>query len=117
MPDHRSLSFVACLSALLTAACHSTQPNVTDRSAASAAELRVPDHVGYRPAPWRLTTPDALERTVLWVSHIVVMHSDSHPEQTPLRSSGWSPDRLPALSRQDAYRMAVQVRARAEAHP
>src|SRR3954447_20490461 len=52
----------------------------------------------YPRARWRLGSPQPLERTVLWVSHILIRHRDVPPSVISFRPSFWyaappAPDR------------------------
>jgi hypothetical protein len=74
--------------------------------------------IGYERAAWRLVTFQELDRTVLWVSHIVVMHRASQLSGTLLRAPGWTPDpKLPERSEQEALSRALEIAALAAKNP
>jgi parvulin-like peptidyl-prolyl isomerase len=50
-----------------------------------------PPRIGYPRARWRLASGSEIERTLLWVSQIVIAHEGSQPD-TLLRFGGWTPD-------------------------
>src|SRR4249920_3570252 len=70
------------------------------------------DEAGYTypPGPWRLAPFKELDRTVLWVSHIVVMSEASQPLGSRLRNLGWQPDSLPTRSAQAARALIERVK-------
>jgi NIMA-interacting peptidyl-prolyl cis-trans isomerase 1 len=80
----------------------------------SAAVARVPS---YPHARWRLASPADLGRTVLWVSHIVVMHRDSAPAISGLRALDWAPDTIQSRSADEAMRRARELAQRARSNP
>jgi hypothetical protein len=75
------------------------------------------DRVGYPQARWRLATRDELDRSVLWISHIVVMHEKSSTDLTVLRPGAWNPDTPPTRSVAEARARAIKVAALARETP
>ena len=73
----------------------------------------------YPKAAWRLAGWDDLDHTVLWVSHIVIAHSDSKPSQVPqLRPPGWQPDPPnPKRTADEALEKAQAIAKQASEHP
>jgi hypothetical protein len=91
----------------LDLACKSDAP-----SAASVAPgpLAAPERALSEPAyprgRWRLASFDTLDRTVLWVSHILIRHRDSSDE-LGFRAQFWTTDQPRATrSKQDAARLS-----------
>ena len=99
--------------ALAVVGCHKApngSPSATPAQG-DAASSAVPVHVGYLPGRWRLAELGAMERSIVWVSHLVVMHRDSQPGRLWLRGETWAPDTLPNRSRDEAYRLAEEARS------
>jgi hypothetical protein len=103
-------AFVIACCALVPLGCHRH-----DRAAA-ARDHAVADRA-YPPGRWRVAQFAEVDNVVLWVSHIVVMHQQSQPEVSKLRPADWRPDELPKRSVDEAYRIASEVKTRAQAHP
>lgn len=71
----------------------------------------------YPPGRWRLASARELERSVLWVSHILVRHRESEP-QAPLTLATWHPlGRGPERSPEEALRLARRLADELRAHP
>lgn len=77
---------------------HSAEPVV-------AKETRLAE--AYPRGTWRLVPFEELDRTVLWVSHIVIAHENSQPTTTKLRSPNWSPDAKPVARRSQGEALAL----------
>jgi hypothetical protein len=56
------------------------------------------------------------DTTVLWVSHILISHSQAEPDSV-LRPLGWAPDQRAQRSVAEAASLARRVGAEAKAHP
>ena len=72
---------------LVETGCHE-KPNASRPSPAPAIRTAI----GYERAKWRLANFDELDRSVLFVSHVLVMHSASDSSNVQLRAPGWAPD-------------------------
>lgn len=104
------------LVALLGGSCGSRELHggTAVRAAGSQPQLRRP----YPRGRWRTASFAELDRTVLWVSHILIQHVDSRSTLSPLRGFGWSPDeRASTHSDAEASALAQRVAALAQAHP
>jgi hypothetical protein len=90
---------------------------VSDPPSLGAGGVHAP--VRYPRGRWRLAPWEDLDRTVLWVSHIVVFHADSSPVGVmQLRPDGWKPDgALPARSVSDALERATKIAEVAAVNP
>jgi hypothetical protein len=84
---------------------------------AAAAEARVLA----RPYPrgrWRLTPPHQLENVVLWLSHILIRHDQVESSAVSLSFGDWTwPLPTATRSREEAFALAEQLAARAQAAP
>src|ERR1700749_1332401 len=103
-PLHRVLWVVVLL--LISSGC-SGQRASTVLAQGKAARSQPFGH--YPHAHWRLANGDELGRTVLWASHIVIMHRQSQSAGSGLRWLGWSPDVIPERSPEDAMALATRV--------
>jgi hypothetical protein len=113
------LLVVAVTLALLPTAVgcrRSTSPSGTGGSAPDRPTSIVGN---YEHGRWRIATRQELERTVLWVSHIVVLDREANRDGIPLLRPGhWDPDgTMPDRSRDEALARASAVAAQAAAHP
>ncbi|MDD9967068.1 MAG: peptidylprolyl isomerase [Myxococcales bacterium] len=71
----------------------------------------------YPKATWRLA-PDRLEEVALRVSHILILHEQSRPEDAGnLRLAGWRPDAPSTRTRQAARQLALEVARKAHRAP
>lgn len=86
-----------------------------DRSASSAKTQKKMN--AYRHGVWRLASDDDIGRTVLWVSHILVMYRESSGGGSPFRPMAWDPDAKATRSSDEAYARAVDLMKRAQADP
>lgn len=67
---------------------------------------------------WRLADRTELRRVKLWLSHILIRHSNSSPRAISFSFGDWDAAPLPpARRRQEALALATQIAAEAEAHP
>jgi len=82
-------------------------------SSAASAEQPAP----YPHGLWRVASDRELSRTVLWVSHIVVMDRESDGLGLVFRPVGWHPDGPHDRSREEALRIAQRVLREAQADP
>lgn len=104
---------------VLLVGCHSSSKSsvhdgLAENSPARTADAS-PSAPAYPHARWRLATMDELNRTVLWVSHILIRHERSDRE-APF-SHGWVVGPPPRRSREDARILAESLAARAVAAP
>ena len=95
----------------LAAGCRSS-PTLTGAGSAAEAAALAP----YSPAPWRLLPWAERDRVVVYLSHIVISHSEAFPDPA-LRPLGWAPDARAARSRAEAQALAVQIATEAASHP
>ncbi|HVW23983.1 MAG TPA: peptidylprolyl isomerase [Polyangiaceae bacterium] len=60
-----------------------------------------------------------LNRTFLWVSHVVIAYDEASPKATALRTGHWSPDPVPVAqrSKSEALRLANKVQQLAQEDP
>jgi hypothetical protein len=66
--------------------------------------------IGYGLGRWRLAPFEEVNRTVLWVSHIIIMSKDSNPADPSFRPMTWRPDPpMPARSDAEALSRALMV--------
>jgi hypothetical protein len=86
-------------------------------AALAPAGSTIPANLGYPPGRWHFASTAELTRSIVWVSHILVMHGGSDPARVALRGDGWSPDAVPSRSREEAYQLALKLKARADADP
>jgi hypothetical protein len=96
-------------SSLITGCSRDRAGNVSRANAAPAA--------AYPRAMWRLSSMSQLNRTVQWVSHILITHRNS--AYSPfLRPMHWTPDGPPSRrSPQDAQILARQIAMGAQSQP
>jgi hypothetical protein len=74
--------------------------------------------IGYSPARWRFARFEEINRTVLWVSHIVIMHKRSSPGEPSLRPMEWRPDGpMPDRTEGEALSRALKVAELAAKNP
>lgn len=73
-----------------------------------------PPTARYPRARWRLASYDELNRTVFWLSHIVITHESSHPEASLLRCESWTPDSI-SRDRKEREALALATRISDEA--
>jgi hypothetical protein len=67
---------------------------------------------------WRLADRTELRRVVLWLSHILIRHSDSSPRAISFSSGDWEAAPPPPVRhRKEALALAMQVATEAEAQP
>jgi hypothetical protein len=86
-------------------------------SAPAASATAAHQHGPYPPARWRLASAEELDRSVLWVSHILIRHRDS-TTQAPFVLADWRP--LPAppeRSRNEALVLAQRLEGELRARP
>lgn len=77
---------------------------------APATGSGAPPPIGYSPARWRLVSFQEINRTVLWVSHIVIMHRESNAADPIMRPVTWRPDPpMPARTDAEALSRALMV--------
>ena len=87
---------------------------------ASASSTTAPPAPGDRPEPypqgsWRAAPPTELDRTVLWLSHLVIRHVDVDGSRTPFNLTGWQSGALPATrSRLEAFQLAERLARQAQ---
>ena len=90
------------------------------RAAAAASSAAAPRAVQPSPYPagrWRLASARELERSVLWMSHILVRHRESEA-QAPLTLATWRPlGRGPQRSPEEALALARRLASELSAHP
>jgi hypothetical protein len=73
---------------------------------------------GYPRGRWRTASFADLDRTVLWVSHILIRHVGAQSDLSPLRAVGWFPNAVPSTRSESAARaLALRVAELAQAHP
>lgn len=111
-PSAKQAAAVAiALVALLGAASYKRWGNGAKRVAAvNASAAQATPALGYMPARWRLATFADVNRVVMWVSHIVVHHEESHFDDPSFRAPGWSPDApQPKRSKAEALERALLV--------
>lgn len=83
-------------------------PKASDPSAIEQAPAST-SAPSYPAGRWRLAPFHAQHEAILWVSHIVLMHSESRPESSVLRPPGWTPDIKGSRTREEAERLAREV--------
>jgi hypothetical protein len=67
---------------------------------------------------WRLADPRDLRHVVLWLSHVLIRHSESLPRAVSFSIGDWdAAPAPPARSRDEALAIALQIAAKAEAQP
>lgn len=67
---------------------------------------------------WRLADRTELRRVKLWLSHILIRHSDSSPRAISFSFGEWdAAPAPPARRREEALALAAQIAAEAEAQP
>lgn len=72
--------------------------------------------VPYQPAGWRMAPFEELERTTLWIGHIVIRHQQS--DASLFRGGDWRPDDPnPPRSPAEAQALAEKIAAEAAAAP
>jgi parvulin-like peptidyl-prolyl isomerase len=100
--------------------CSSRHGRVGAEASASGdggARAAPPANPVYPPGRWRLASEADLSRSIVWLSHIAVMHRGSQPARSGLRAGAWSPDTLPDRSREEAYEIARGLLTRLRANP
>jgi hypothetical protein len=111
-------SFFHVLSALVlltsTFACSDGRASA---SAVRSGEPLAKPFARYPHAHWRFASGEELNRTVLWASHILIMHRLSQSENSGFRWLGWSPDTVPNRSPEEALALATRVMEKAQAEP
>lgn len=108
-----SLSPILLLWALVPA-CSAPRETPENRTELPSVSAQVS---AYPPGRWRLASADDLARTVLWVSHIVVMHRDTSHGDPYFRPGEWVPDSIPSRSFAEARALATQIAERARSDP
>lgn len=104
-----------CCTGLTSSACQRSRAQGESReSSSNASRPFLPKHapaVAYPRAAWRLVTWQELDRTILWVSHIVILHEKSNRlGVTALRPGDWNPDTtLPKRTEEAAFDRALKV--------
>lgn len=110
------LGFLCVLLVALACAC-GRGTRLTSTAAAADTTSHDIDRRPYPRGAWRLAPQRDLDRSVVWLSHIVIMHRDSKPTNSLLRALSWAPDRAVERSREAAYKLALDVARQANAHP
>jgi hypothetical protein len=103
---------------LLTTTCSRHRTEAPAGSAPTAEGDHGDRH--FQPYPhgtWRLASGYELARTVLWTSHIVIMHSESDGGGLGFRPGIWKPDTRPTRTRDEAYHLALDVMRAAQKDP
>lgn len=125
---HHTTHVIGGLALALALACPgcSSRPDAALSSPAKAAlpegKATLPEgttalKMAYERGPWRLAPASELDRTVLWISHILIRHAESDPESSPLRSFAWSPEPASSRSLEAARQLAQRVAAMARDKP
>jgi len=106
---------LAGLCAGLPGCSHEQPKDTAPKSATADTALVAP----YPRGNWRLVELEELNRTIVWVSHIVIGYADSKPMDTKLRRATWAPDPTPVSkrSRSEALTLAMKVAKEAVASP
>jgi len=111
-----SLGALAML-ALLGWRSYAATPSRAAAATSSAAAARVAQPSPYPPGRWRLASARELERSILWMSHILVRHRESEA-QAPLTLATWHPlGRAPERSPAEALAIARRLASELRAHP
>ncbi|HVW27915.1 MAG TPA: peptidylprolyl isomerase [Polyangiaceae bacterium] len=92
-----------CVAAVVSSFAARERPRVTVKPQ-KRPESRVPPYPRGR---WRLLPFQDLDRVVVWTSHIVIAHRDSHPEYMGLGSKAYGSP--PQRSRAEARELALRV--------
>lgn len=72
----------------------------------------------YPPGRWRLAKPQALTRSMLWVSHILIRHSQVAAGAISFNTTFWQrAPAPPARPREEAFTLAQQIAAEVAAQP
>jgi hypothetical protein len=73
---------------------------------------------GYPPGGWRLAPAQERDHVYVWLSHILVMHSQSEQGSMAfLRLTSWAPDLVPQRSAREAFARALRVAEEAKRGP
>ncbi len=112
------IAFIVAI-AFGTAGCDpSIREHAPAATTSSAPSARIPEDL--RPYPrgkWRLVPTSELGRVVLWVSHILVRHSESSTN-APLSFSDWRVfDGTPSRSRAEALALATTIARKVKSAP
>jgi hypothetical protein len=115
----RSLPSALALALATSAACSRAQPSaVAGAGAGALASARDAAPLGYPRGSWRGAPFEDVNRTVLWVSHIVVMHRGSNAADPAFRPLRWRPDPpMPDRTQDEALARAQEVAALAAKDP
>jgi hypothetical protein len=105
----------AVVQALQVGEAAASQPDAGTGAAAAEARILAPPYPRSR---WRLTPPHELEKVVLWLSHILIRHDQVESSAVSLSFGDWTwPLPTAPRSREEAFALAEQLAARAQAAP